>query len=98
MNNDEASQKQVSRRTARRCTMLSLTAAIPCLILCVAAYFKSDWLKPGAALNPDTVNHMRILIKTAIFIVIPALSILIILSSYLIWKLSNKLDDDKSPE
>jgi hypothetical protein len=72
--------------------------AILSLIVCVAAYFKSDWLKPGVALNPDTVNDMRILIKSATFIIIPSMSVLLIFSSCLIWKLSNKLDDDKGPK
>jgi len=96
--NDLTIQKWISRREVRASALIMLVVAILSLICCVKWYVQSDWLKPRAALDPDVVNDMRWIIRIAAFVVIPALSILLILSSRLIWKLSNKLGDKKDPK
>jgi hypothetical protein len=101
MNNNDATtqkKKKISKRDVRASALVLLAVAILCLIFCIKWYVQSDWLKPGANINPDTVNAMRGMIRVAAFVIIPALSILLILSSRLIWKLSSKLDDDKGPK
>jgi len=98
MNNNDMTiqkEKQISKREVRGSALILFAVGIFCLTYCVYAYIKSDYLQSGAALNPDTVNTMREIIKVASFVVIPALSVLLILSSRLIWKLSNKLDAEK---
>jgi hypothetical protein len=98
MNNNDAAtkkQKRISKREVRASALILLAVAILALIFCTKWFVQSDWLKPGAALNPDIVNAMRGMIRVATFVIIPALSTLLIWSSRLIWTLSNKLDDDK---
>jgi hypothetical protein len=93
--NDAAPKKRISRREVRVSALILLAVAILCLIFCVKWYVQSDWLKPEAAINPDVLNTMRGMIRVATFVIIPSLSILLIISSRLIWTLSNKLDNDK---
>jgi hypothetical protein len=93
--NDAAPKKRISRREVRASALILLAVAILCLIFCVKWYVQSDWLKPEAAINPDVLNTMRGMIRVATFVIIPSLSILLIISSRLIWTLSNKLDNDK---
>ncbi|HEV2435333.1 MAG TPA: hypothetical protein VG077_04985 [Verrucomicrobiae bacterium] len=82
-------------RAARASALIFLVVAILSLVFCIKWYVQSDWLKPGAAINLDIVSAMRGMIRVATFVIIPALSILLILSSRLIWKLSNCLGGDK---
>jgi hypothetical protein len=93
--NDAAPKKRISRREVRASALILLAVAILCLIFCIKWYAQNDWLKPEAAINPDVLNAMRGMIRVATFVIIPSLSILLIISSRLIWTLSNKLDNDK---
>jgi hypothetical protein len=96
MNNDDTTtKKQTSKREARAIALVLLAVGILALSLCVKWYIQSDWLKPGAAVNPDVINAMKGCIRVATFIIIPSLAFLLVLSSRLIWTLSKKLDDDK---
>ena len=90
-NDDSAPKKQTSKREARAIALVLLAIGILALSLCVKWYIQSDWLKPGAAVNPDEISAMRGCIKVATFVVIPSLAILLVLSSRLIWTLSKKL-------
>lgn len=88
-------QKRISKLNARLSAALLFLAAVISLILCIHAYFKGSFLDTGSAFSPELVNDMRMIIKVAVFIVIPALSILLIFSSRLIWRLSKELNNDR---
>jgi hypothetical protein len=88
--------KRPTKREARISALILFAVGILALISCIHAYFKSDFLKPGAVLNPGVIDAMRGIIKVANLVVIPGLSVLLIFSSRLIWVLSNKFDGDGS--
>lgn len=97
MNDDQAvtkRRKPVSKREARIAALIFVAIAILGLASCIHGYFKSSFLVDGSASNADMVHDMRMLIKVATFIVIPGLSILLILSSVYIWRLSKEIGND----
>ena len=81
-----------SKLKARISAIALIAVAIFALFTCTYWYFKNNFLKIGGPFNADMVNAMRMIIKVSDFWIIPCLSILLILSSLLIWKLSNRLE------
>jgi hypothetical protein len=73
-----------------------LVVGILVLTCCIKMDIQSNWLKHDAIVNPDIVKYMRECIQVATFVVMPSLSLLLILSARLIWKLSKKLDKQYS--
>jgi hypothetical protein len=99
MNNDEAvtqKQKWITKRKARFYALSLIVPAILCLIFSVKTYFTGSYLRVGAPLDPDQVVIMVKMLKCAIFGLMPSLSILMIMCSRLIWKLSNQLNNENS--
>jgi membrane protein YdbS with pleckstrin-like domain len=94
-NNDVTTQKQMSKRKVRTAALMLFAPAALCLIFCIKAYFTGNYLHDRVPLNLDEAAIVMKMIRCAIFLVMPALSVLLILSSRLIWRLSNKLDDEK---
>jgi hypothetical protein len=97
MNDSQVATKKessVNKRKAKICAIAIVALAILALALCIHVFFNSNYLKTGSAFNADLVNDMRMIIKVATFIVIPGLSILLILSSRLIWQLCKEIGND----
>jgi hypothetical protein len=88
-------EMQLSRRKVRISALMLLAAAVLSLGQCAYVFFNQNFLKSGSAYNPVLVNDMRVMINVANDIVIPGLSILLVFSSHLIWRLSNKIEEDK---
>jgi hypothetical protein len=89
--NDVTIQKQMSKRKARAYALVIIVPAILFLVFSIKTYFTGSYLRVGAPLDPDQVVAMVKMLKCAIFGLMPSLSILLIICSRIIWKLSNQL-------
>ena len=87
-------RKPLSKREARLAALVFLIVAILGLGSCIRAYFYSGFLVDGSAFNAVMVHDMRMIIKVGTFWVLPALSILLILSSCVIWRLTGQIDNE----
>ena len=77
--------------------MASLILGAGCLALCIKLYLGYSFLQPGAKIdpNPKVVGGMIEMIRAGFFGIIPALSILLFVNSFLIWFATKRFDPDK---
>ena len=68
----------------------SMVIAIPSLMLCAKVYFTNTFLKDGAIVDSEAVEGMKGMIKAANNIIIPAMALLLIINSFLLWACSRK--------
>jgi hypothetical protein len=89
--------KKISKRTSKILALTIFAVAIFALSSSVNCYFRSDYLNPKIPLDPDIIGTMRSIIRVETFEIMPSMSVMLILCAHLIWKLSNRIDDDKAP-
>jgi hypothetical protein len=91
-------KKVITKREAKVYALVFLIFSIFCLVTCVYVYLHCWYLKPGAVLRPDVVEDMRQMIFIQAFIIIPAISVLLMVSSRIIWKLCRLTDEINDPK
>jgi hypothetical protein len=84
--------KKLSKGMLRVIALASFTVAVYCLLLCIKVG-EGTLLKPGTTLNPEVARNLIDMVREANFYIIPGLSVLLIMSSLLIWIISKKVDD-----
>jgi hypothetical protein len=90
--------KSISKRQAKVSALIILVLAVFCLANCIYLGVKSAWLMPDALVNSKQIRDMKCALLAASFIIVPALSIMLILSARIIWKLSNRLENEEDPK
>jgi len=88
---------QITKRLLRFVAVASVILGAGCLALCIKFYFEDSFLKPGAVIdpNPKVVGGMIEMIRGGFFGIIPAMSVLLFICSFLLWVASKKFDSDK---
>jgi hypothetical protein len=86
-----SNRKPITRRHAKIIALMLFALSVLNLIMCARWYLGDSWLRPEAPTNPAQIGDMKKLIIVAMFFVLPILSLLIMMSSRVIWKLSNQI-------
>jgi hypothetical protein len=86
-------KKQMTRFEARAAAIMLSAVSIFSITFCIKWYF--GYQNIISKLNPDQIIALRKALFVETFVMIPALSTLLILGSYIIWRQSERLDDSK---
>ena len=87
-NNLSAQNEKLPKRRPQLAAVGSLVVATAVSLVCVGVFLKENFphgfLKDGDPVNPATIHVMKKLIRTSTYIIMPAMSALLILNSYLL--------------
>ena len=88
---------KLSKRLLRFVAVISVFIGVLCLALCIKVYIKGSFLEAGAPIdpNPQMIESMRVMIRSASFGIIPGLSVLLFISAFLLWVASKKFDAEQ---
>ena len=88
---------QISKRLLRFVALASFVLVAASLALCVKIYVGGSFLKAGATINPNpkVIGGMIDMIRIAYFSLIPAISIMLFISSFFLWVASKNFGSDK---
>ena len=82
--------KWPTKKSLRIWAFGSMVIAILSLMLCANVYFTNTFLKDGAVIDSETVEGMKGMIKAANNEIVPAMAVLLIINSFLLWACSRK--------
>jgi phosphatidylglycerophosphatase A len=98
-NKDQTSEqyKWLTKRLLKFIGFGSLLVGSGCLVLCIRSYIKDTFLKAGATIdpNPKVIDGMIGMIKAGFWGIIPALSVILLINSFLMLMSSKKLNSKK---
>ena len=81
--------------------LASLLVGAGCLTLCAKFYIKGSFLQDGAPINPTPamIGVLRQMIRSGYFGIIPGLSVLLFINTFLMWRAAKRfdLDDQNKP-
>ena len=88
---------QLSKRLLRFVAVMCVLIGALCLALCIKTYIKGSFLDAGAPIdpNPKVIGGMKEMIRSGFFGIIPGMSVLLFISSLLLWVASKKFDSNK---
>jgi hypothetical protein len=88
---------QITKRLLRFVALASVILGAGCLAMCIKFYVEDSFLKPGATIdpNPKVIGGMIGMIRSGYFGIIPAMSVLLFVCSFLLWFASKKFSSDK---
>lgn len=82
--------KRLTKSRLQLAAAVSTAIAILVLLICIRVFLGENFLKDGDPINPGVVHAIRGMIRTSTYIIMPALSVLLIINSYLLWACSRE--------
>jgi hypothetical protein len=96
MNNEQQSNKWLTKRLLKFVALISLAFGIVNLMACIHNYREGSFLWNGniTPVSPQTVEEMKGMIKSEVAGVIPAISVVLLINAFLLWASSSKMNPD----
>ena len=84
----------ITKRLLRFVAVASVVLGAGCFALCIKFYVQDSFLKAGATVdpNPMVIQGMIKMIRAGFSGIIPAMSVLLFVCSFLLWVASKKCD------